>query len=72
MVLFNDIDCEEAAATETNVSDSNQINHNKTTICNLQPSAAPRRTGELVSSYLYLLTARQLQLRARTDNSSRV
>ena len=47
VVLFADVDCEEAAATETNVSDSNQINHNKTTICNLRSSTArPRRTGE--------------------------
>ena len=71
VVLFADVDCEEAAATETKVSDSNEINHNKTMICNRRSSAArPRRTGELVSLYLYLLTTRQLQLLAWMDGAS--
>ena len=77
VVLFADVDCEEPAATETKVSDSNEINHNKTMICNCnnwtsgrQSSAAWQRwTGELVLSYS--LTTCPLRSQARTDHAGR-
>ena len=75
VVLFADVDCEEPAATETKAPESNEINHNKTTICNRnnwtsghQSSAAwQQRTGESV--LLYSSTTRQLLSQAWTDDA---